>query len=94
MKFNIHEKQNGKTMIVFPKESDTVDINFNNLKRDGEFIKSRMIISYDEDDKLYYAVVYSQDEDGYFTDHKVSLSFEKLELSQSAEDNTPRYTSS
>ena len=94
MKYDLHQKQNGKTMIVSPKENDTVDINFNDLKRNGEFIKYRMLISYDESSKLYYAIVYSQDEDGYFSDHKVSLSFERLELSQSAEDNMPKYTNS
>ena len=45
-----------------------------------------MQINYSEDDKMFYAQMYARDEDGRFTDLKLQVEFEQLDLSKSVED--------
>tara|TARA_R100000734_G_C3312934_1_gene104117 strand:- start:216 stop:506 length:291 start_codon:yes stop_codon:yes gene_type:complete len=73
-------------MFIEPLEKQSIRLNFDEFKRDGEWIDLRMQINYVEDDKIFYAQMYARDEDGRFTDLKLEVEFEQLHLSDSVED--------
>ena len=87
MKYDIKKTHQDEIMVIAPKESESVSLDFNGFKRNGEFIDLRMQINYCEDDKLYYALMYARDENGLFRDLKLQVSFERLDLAKSVEDN-------
>ena len=73
--------------VVFePSAKQSIRLNFDKFKRNGEWIDLRMQINYSEDDKMFYAQMYARDEDGRFTDLKLQVEFEQLDLSKSVED--------
>ena len=73
-------------MFIEPLEQQSVRLGFDKFKRNGEWIDLRMQINYSETEKIYYAQMYAKDEDGSFTDLKLQVEFEQLDLSGSVED--------
>ena len=73
-------------MVIEPDVKQSVRLGFDKFKRNGEWIDLRMQINYSESEKIYYAQMYAKDEDGRFTDLKLQVEFEQLDLSGSVED--------
>ena len=73
-------------MVIEPDVKQSVRLGFDKFKRNGEWIDLRMQINYSESEKIYYAQMYAKDEDGRFTDLKLQVEFEQLDLSWSVED--------
>jgi len=73
-------------MVIEPDVKQSVRLGFDKFKRNGEWIDLRMQINYSETEKIYYAQMYAKDEDGRFTDLKLQVEFEQLDLSGSVED--------
>ena len=73
-------------MVIEPSVKQSIRLSFDNFRRNGEWIDLRMQINYVEDDKMFYAQMYARDEDGRFTDLKLEVEFEELDLSRSVED--------
>ena len=73
-------------MVIEPDVKQSVRLGFDKFKRNGEWIDLRMQITYSESEKIYYAQMYAKDEDGRFTDLKLQVEFEQLDLSGSVED--------
>ncbi len=88
MKFNLHQQDSTghEQMFIEPLEQQSVRLGFDKFKRNGEWIDLRMQINYVEDDKMFYAQMYARDEEGRFTDLKLQVEFEQLDLSKSVED--------
>mgnify|MGYP003141498934 CR=1 FL=1 len=88
MKFNLHQQDSTghQQMVIEPLEQQSVRLGFDKFKRNGEWIDLRMQINYVEDDKMFYAQMYARDEEGRFTDLKLQVEFEQLDLSKSVED--------
>ena len=86
MQYKINKGDKQESMVITPKENESVRLSFNGFKRNGEWIDLRMQINYVQDENIYYAQMYARDEVGYFSDLKLEVEFEKLDLSRSAED--------
>tara|TARA_R100001443_G_scaffold487_6_gene2024 strand:- start:4271 stop:4561 length:291 start_codon:yes stop_codon:yes gene_type:complete len=73
-------------MVIEPIVKQSIRLSFDKFRRNGEWIDLRMQINFSEDDKMFYAQMYARDEDGHFTDLKLEVEFEQLDLSRSVED--------